>query len=1296
MVIAMWAMVAVWATSQASAQKGEPFRVVEDTYETLQIEFLFAQPVLGDTTLCGAHFSTLDIEGCLPGGVPGAPALPYFSRLIEVPLCSDFLLTENVLEFDTLQLDGPQLAPMQRPRSKSDTGKAVLAYTRGIYTTDVDFGAREATVKEVGIARDRRLARLEYYPVRYNPVKGQVYVARRVRVTVYYKGADKEGTLALFEKHHSPAFSVGDAVINSLYPKAVRSTAPVRYLIVANSMFRNQLDIFIEWKRRKGFMTDIVYTDNPAVGSTTTSIAAYLKSQYTGATAANPAPTYVLLVGDVDQLPPFQSQITNPGYLDNDHVTDLYYMTWSAGDHIPDCYYGRFSAQTLSQLTPQIQKTLMYEQYTFADPSFLDRAVMVAGVDGGNNGDYGYTHADPAMDYCVTNYVNGIHGFADVRYFKNNTSRLPGVTANVNVASSVSGMSATVRSYYDQGAGLINYSAHGSTTSWATPSLTTTHVNAMTNTQKFGLMIGNCCLTNKFDVGTCLGEALLRKGNYCGAVGYIGCSNSSYWDEDFYWAVGVRNGIGATMSMNYSNTHLGVYDRIFHTHNEAYALWSPTQGSMIMQGDIAVESSSTSSTMKQYYWEIYHLMGDPSLMPYMSQASSINIVTPASITHGSTTVSITAVPYAYVALTQGTSHDLVAAGFADASGNVTLSLPADLSMGTYEIAASAQQYRTTFRTISVSRPAGPYVNVASVSPTGIVAGTTSPLVMVVENQGTATARNIVVRLGSASPLLTLSADSLSIDSLQAGTSMTLSGAVLASVSPIAVDLASLTVNCSTTWNGATQPVRSEQEFVAWAPVVSFGFDDSNVSMLPGSSHSLNAVFRNSGHAAASPMSLAVSTPTGLLTASVVGGATTTLAPGAEERLTVNITADSRLTSGITLPLNYIVSEASSVRFSGELPIFLGPRYTEDFEDNTFHTSTWAQGSRPWTVIDTHAYEGTYCLRSANNLPNNANSEISLTLTVDVDDSVSFYFSVSSEENYDKFYFFIDNSQKVTASGEEGWSRVAFPIAAGTHTLKFRYAKDGSQQRGSDCAWIDNLILPHGSRQVSFVSNHVCVGDDLVVDGQAVNTSSEVQYSTIQLASDGSVELTNYEVHPNYVVDSQMVVCDSYQWIDRTVTESTSLYDTLRSTYGCDSVVSLLLTVNHSYSDTLSVTTEDVVYVWNNVSYSTSGTFEQHFSTQEGCDSSLVLELTLVNVPDDPPLSIDEVEGAEVTLYPNPTTGTLHLSTTVDEAVVYNLLGHELMCFRQANRLDLNLLPQGTYFVRLTLSGTSVVRRVTKQ
>ena len=44
-----------------------------------------------------------------------------------------------------------------------------------------------------------------------------------------------------------------------------------------------------------------------------------------------------------------------------------------------------------------------------------------------------------------------------------------------------------------------------------------------------------------------------------GAIGFIGCSNDSYWDEDYFWAVGAGS---VSLEPTYQTTGLGAYDRL--------------------------------------------------------------------------------------------------------------------------------------------------------------------------------------------------------------------------------------------------------------------------------------------------------------------------------------------------------------------------------------------------------------------------------------------------------------------------------------------------------------------------------------------------------------------------------------------------------------------------------------------------------------------------------------------------------------------------------------------------------------
>ena len=1198
-------------------------KVVEDSWQQLRIEFSLPA---GD-----ALFGNSDY-GWLPSSEVGEPCLPTYSTLIEVPFCAGYAVTVSNATYDTLDVarlssgrSALWLSPVQPPRSKSDTAAHPLVKNLKTYTSDAFYGVALASVEAVGIARDRQLARLQFSPVRYNPVSNQVIVCRNATVEVHYLGSNPEATLAHFGRYHTPAFG-GITVLNNLYPKAVSTTAPVRYLIVSHSMFRGLLDGFAQWKRRKGFLVDIAYTDSSAVGNTCASIQSFIQSQYTDATATNPAPTYLLLVGDHEQIPAFE------GTTDDDHITDLYYTTWTQGDNIPDCYHGRFSAQTEAQLVPQIAKTLMYEQYTFADPSFLDRAVMVAGVDRGEDGDHGYNYADPTMDYAIQHYVNGGQGFSQVYYYKNNTSVVPAGT-NITVAGNSDAMSATVRDKYNQGAGLINYTAHGSSTSWGTPNFTTTHAANMTNNQKFGLMIGNCCLTNKFETATCLGEAVLRKGNYCGAVGYIGGSNSTYWGEDFYWSVGVRNSISATMSLNYNSTNLGAYDRLFHTHGESHDKWVTTQGSLMFQGNMTVESST--SGLKLYYWEIYHLMGDPSLMPYMTQADTMSISAPTVTSIGTTSIPVTAAPYSYLALVDTTTNQLKTSAFADGNGHAILSIPTNLLVGTYRLAASAQQYRTAFVDIDFIQPDGAFTIVSAANAAPLNSGDTVALTITFQNIGTATAHNIVAQLSSNNPRLTLSSATVILDSLAAGDTVVLTDAVNAFVADDTPDNATANLSIAASWSDNAFTSDNMVRMTLYAPVLSISFSQPMPSMNAGSTMPLTATLRNTGHAPGHIFPLTLTPTTSLLTATST--APFAMAPNSDTTLSLTLHADSLLPQHITIPMHYRYST-----IDGELPVYLGQAYLETFEGSTMNLNGFANdGAHPWVVTDSLAYEGSHCMRSAAGLSNYDISEMQLSVNVATPDSLSFYYRVSSERNYDKFHFSIDGAEQFDASGETEWEHVSYFLTTGTHTLTFRYEKDVSWDRGSDCVWIDNIILPHQSKAVAFQHDSLCEGAFYMLFDDTIDTHEPTSGAAI-LETSWMVTIVDY-------------------------------------------------TVLAPVFDTIALDVHDNSFQWNDNIYTASGMYTQVFPTTYGCDSTVTLVLTLLGpqgIADRP------LPAPELRLHPNPTSGSVALSEPATELRIYDMMGRQVACLHHVQRLDLGHLPKGVYTLRASIpAGVATLRLV---
>jgi hypothetical protein len=180
-------------------------------------------------------------------------------------------------------------------------------------------------------------------------------------------------------------------------------------------------------------------------------------------------------------------------------------------------------------------------------------------------------------------YGNGQVNYATSTYF--NPSN--GLTSHTYLHPVPSSAASQIIQDVSNGCGFANYTAHGSSSGWVNPAFNVSNVSSLQNANKYPLMIGNACQTNKFNDAVCFGEALLRAENK-GALGYIGASNNTYWSEDFYWSVGAK-----TVDVNpvYDANALGAYDRLFHTHGEDYDDWYITQGQIIFAGNSCLDGA---------------------------------------------------------------------------------------------------------------------------------------------------------------------------------------------------------------------------------------------------------------------------------------------------------------------------------------------------------------------------------------------------------------------------------------------------------------------------------------------------------------------------------------------------------------------------------------------------------------------------------------------------------------------------------------------------------------------------------
>ena len=639
--------------------------------------------VIKDSKVKGFDFFKINYNGYTKNQNIGEPNVPVVTSLIEIPLGADLSVNilnseQEVIYLNSYGVDN-QLEPVQRSMSKNeDESQVEFSKNENTYSSDTYYANNIVKVEILGIARDKRLARVTVSPFQYNPVTNTLKVIYNVTAEISFENADYNATNELKAKTKSPYYlSSNNLTLNTIEDNSKDAITHYRtkMVIVSDPMFEAQLQDFINWKRRKGFTVIEAYTDDANVGTTTTSIKNYLEGLYNAGTASDPAPSFVLLVGDVAQIPTFSGNTSS-------HKTDLYYCEYT-GDYFPEIYYGRWSAQNTTQLQPQIDKTMEYEQYLMPDPSYLGHMLLVAGVDqeGGDPNGNSSVHGNGQLEYGMDNYFNAGHGISIYEYLY----PLSDEPASVQ----------NIKDDYNTGVGFANYTAHCSSEGWYNPSFITSDVPNMTNKDKYGLMVGNCCQSATFNDNECFAEAVLRKADG-GAVGYIGGSNYTYWDEDYHWGVGAQN-IQSDPAVSYDATKLGAYDRVSHDNGEAEADWFVTNAALMIAGNLAVEQAN--DQQKNYYWEIYHLMGDPSLMNYFGVPSALTVNYNNPITVGETSLTVSTEQYAYVAISQ--NNILLDAQYTGTNTSVTLTFPAFSAPGTADIVITKQNKQPYIGTVSI-------------------------------------------------------------------------------------------------------------------------------------------------------------------------------------------------------------------------------------------------------------------------------------------------------------------------------------------------------------------------------------------------------------------------------------------------------------------------------------------------------------------------------------------------------------------------------------------------------------------
>ncbi|MDC0204560.1 C25 family cysteine peptidase [Flavobacteriales bacterium] len=984
----------------------------------------------------------------------GNAELPVLEELINIPFGSTVEIKilnteEQIVSLSDYGVD-QFIFPSQPSISKGENAQDVPFYfNEAFYNYDGFCETDIVRTELLGKMRGQQLARLSVAPFQYNPTTNQLKVITKLEVKVIFKNIDVATHLTNKQKYYSPEFEhVFKGCINYIPSQAkdIITTYPVKYVIVADPAFQTALQPLVQWKTKKGFMVVEGYTNDPLVGNTPTSIHDYLQNMYDNATINDPAPTYLLIVGDNAEVPSF-----NMGA----HVSDMYFCEFDGGgDFYPEMYYGRFSATTVAQVEVQVNKTLTYEQYTFGNPSFLDEVVLVAGVDAGMAPTYGNGQINYGTDY----YFNVAHGLIVHNYLYG---------SGTPITSDMPAASAAIIADVSAGVGFANYTAHCGSSGWSDPSFSTSDIAGLDNNDEYGFMIGNCCQSNKFDVPVCFGEALLRADNK-GAVGYIGGSNNTYWDEDYWWAVG-NDGSVFSANPTYAGTGLALYDCMMHENGEQQADWFITAGQMIHSGNLAVTQAGGA---EQYYWEIYHLMGDPSLMPYIGMPTALTVSHGSATPVGTTTFSVNTEENAYVAISM--NGVLLDAQLADVTGIVNLTFPAIANVGVADIVVTKQFKEPYLGTIQIISPTGPYVIYTS-NTLDDAAGNNNSLVdynelismdVDVQNIGSVNANSVNVTLSTTDPAVTVINNSAVItiinpsQILSIPTPFTFQVANNIADQHVVVFNLDMTDNLSNTWSSTINVLLN-------APVLdhtTFTIDDAvlgngNGKLDAGETLDLVVDVTNIGHADIANLTATLGSLSSYVTINSTTSNVASLAVNGQQSTIFNVSIHTNTPVGTLAQFTFDLTDgvySYNNTFSQTIGII-----DEDYETGDFTQYAWVNDPVfPWTIDNSNVYEGNNSSRSCAGLPDGEVSHLDINIDVTAPGDISFYKFVSSEEDFDYLQFYIDGNKQGEWSGIDNvWSFVSFPVSVGPHNLEWEYDKDGSTIAGQDCAWLDYIVFP---------------------------------------------------------------------------------------------------------------------------------------------------------------------------------------------------------------------------------------------
>jgi hypothetical protein len=335
-------------------------------------------------------------------------------------------------------------------------------------------------------------------------------------------------------------------------------------VFVVSPKFKNSQSLiqYMELKKAQGLEVSRI---DLGMGANAEQIRGKIKALY----ASKPNLKYAIIVGEASDAPGKTSTLI-------EGLTDHYFAAIDTNNYEsdingPDIAVGRFAAASESQLATMIKKYSRYIKGEFSSMAWTGNVSFLATNDR-------WELAEGTHNYVVDNYTRSLGylgTFPDLA--QKGGDKLYAITYHADTPEVMKSIS--------QGRSVIDYSGHGANTFWDAPRVSQEDVRSLGSSSSLPFVISNACITGDYRVDESFAETWQR--HEWGAVMFWGSMDSTYWDEDDILEKRMFDGI--------FKSGLKTFGSI--TTNALAEVWKHYGGQ---------ERSS-------YYWETYHMFGDPSI-----------------------------------------------------------------------------------------------------------------------------------------------------------------------------------------------------------------------------------------------------------------------------------------------------------------------------------------------------------------------------------------------------------------------------------------------------------------------------------------------------------------------------------------------------------------------------------------------------------------------------------------------------------------------------------------------------------